>query len=97
MLLNREEVRKVALLARLELTDDEIDQQAVNLNGLLDKFEALQEIDVSDVEPTSHSIPMVNILRDDLLVQSLSRESTLANAPESRDGCFIVPRIVGDV
>lgn len=97
MALNREEVRKVALLARLELTDDEIDSQAVHLNDLLQRFETLQEIDVSGVEPTSHSMPMTNILRDDVLQESLTRESALANAPEARDGCFVVPRIVGDV
>ncbi len=97
MALNREDVKKVALLARLELTDAEIDQQAVHLNGLLQRFETLQEVDVTSVEPTSHSIPMINILRDDILKDSLARESALANAPESRDGCFVVPRIVGDV
>src|SRR5437764_1292048 len=59
MALTREDVRKVALLARLELTDEEIDAQARHLNGLLAQFEVLQHLDVTGVEPTSHSIPLV--------------------------------------
>ena len=94
MALSREEVRKVALLARLELTDAEIDDQAKHINDLLKTFEALQQVDVTGIEPTSHSIPVVNVLREDQVLPSLSREAVLANAPEARDGCFIVPQIV---
>lgn len=94
MALSRDEVHKVALLARLELTQDEIDSQARNFNGLLEQFEKLQSLDVSGVAPTSHSIPLVNVLREDAVRPSLSREEALANAPESRDGCIVVPRIV---
>jgi aspartyl-tRNA(Asn)/glutamyl-tRNA(Gln) amidotransferase subunit C len=94
MALSREEVRKVALLARLELTDAEIDQQAKNLNGLLQEFEVLQGLDVTGIEPTSHSIPVYNVFRADETRPSLPREAVLANAPEAREGCFVVPRIV---
>lgn len=94
MALSREEVRKVALLARLELSDNEIDQQARHLNDLLQQFEILQSLDVTGIEPTSHSIPVVNVLRDDVARPSLTREEVLANAPEARDGCIVVPRIV---
>lgn len=96
MSLTREDVRKVALLSRLELTDEEIDAQTKPLNDLLKQFEALQALDVTGVEPTSHSIPVVNVFRADVERPSLSRESVLANAPEARDGCFVVPRIVQD-
>jgi aspartyl-tRNA(Asn)/glutamyl-tRNA(Gln) amidotransferase subunit C len=96
MALTREEVQKVALLARLELTEEEVDAQAVHINNLLQQFEKLQELDVSDVEPTAHVIPMSNVLREDAARPSLTREQTLANAPEARDGCFVVPRIVGE-
>ena len=96
MALSHEEVRKVALLARLELTDDEIESQAKHLNDLLGQFEKLQALDVTGIEPTSHSIPIVNVLREDVERPSLSRAEALANAPESRDGCFVVPRIVAD-
>jgi len=94
MALSREEVRKVALLARLELTDEEIDAQARHLNDLLRQFEVLQKLDVTGIEPTSHSFPVVNVLREDMTRPCLSRKEVLANAPEARDGCFVVPRIV---
>ena len=94
MALSRDEVRKVALLARLELTDDEIDEQAKHLNALLEQFEKLQELDVTGIEPTSHSMPVVNVFREDVSRPCLSRQDVLANAPQQRDGCFVVPRIV---
>jgi len=96
MALSQDEVRKVAALARLELTDDEIESQAKHLNEMLGQFEKLQALDVTGIEPTSHSIPIVNVLREDVERPSLSRAETLANAPEARDGCFVVPRIVAD-
>ncbi len=96
MSLTREDVRKVALLSRLDLSDDEIDAQTKPLNDLLQQFELLQALDVTGIEPTSHSIPVVNVFREDVELPSLSREAVLANAPESRDGCFVVPRIVAD-
>ncbi len=94
MALSREEVQKVALLARLELTQEELDAQAQHINTLLQYVEVLQTLDVTGVPPTSHVLPMVNVLREDIMRPSLSREEVLANAPESREGCFVVPRIV---
>jgi aspartyl-tRNA(Asn)/glutamyl-tRNA(Gln) amidotransferase subunit C len=87
-------VRKVALLARLELTDTELEEQAVHFNALLAQFEKLQSLDLEGIEPTSHTFALTNVLRDDIVVPSLTREQTLANAPEAREGCFVVPRIV---
>ncbi len=94
MALSIEDVRKVALLARLDLTADELARQTKHLNNLIAQFEALQSLDVEGIEPTSHSIPMFNVFREDFARPSLSRDETLANAPEARDGCFVVPRIV---
>jgi aspartyl-tRNA(Asn)/glutamyl-tRNA(Gln) amidotransferase subunit C len=94
MALTPEEVRKVALLARLELSEEEIETQAKHLNDLLQQFEALQALDVSGVEPTSHSIPIYNVFRADVVRPSLTREEVLANAPLARGGCFVVPRIM---
>ncbi len=94
MALTREDVRKVALLSRLELEDDELDRQTRHINDLITQFEALQQLDVNDIEPTSHSIPLSNVLREDAVRPSLLREDVLRNAPESRDGCFVVPRIL---
>ena len=94
MALSRDEIRKVALLARLELSDAELDEQAIHFNDLLKQFEILQSLDVRGIEPTSHSIPLVNVLREDVSRPSLAREQALANAPESRNGCIVVPRIL---
>lgn len=94
MALSKEDVRKVALLARLELDESEIEKQSGHLNNLLKQFEKLQELDVTGIEPTSHSMPVFNVFRDDLSKPSLAQNETLSNAPESRDGYFIVPRII---
>ena len=94
MELTADDVKKVALLSRLELTDDEIEAQRGHLNGLLAQFDKLQELDVTGLEPTSHPYPLTNVLRADVIMPSLSREQVLANAPEKRDGCFVVPRIM---
>lgn len=94
MALSQEEIRKVALLARLELTDAELERQAKHINDLIAYFEVLKGVDVTGVEPTSHSIPVYNVFREDTVTPSLSREEVLQNAPEARDGFFIVPRIV---
>ena len=96
MALSDEEVRKVALLARLELSKEEVTEQAKHLNNLLLQFEALQNLDVTGIDPTSHSHLVFNVMRDDIVRPSLSREEALANAPEQRDGCFVVPRIVSE-
>lgn len=95
MPLSLDDVRRVALLARLELSDEEIKEQAVHLNDLLRQFEALQALDVTGVEPTAYPMPTTNVLRDDVVRPSLSRAEVLTNAPEARDGCFVVPRILG--
>lgn len=94
MSLSPEEARKVALLARLELEDDEIARQTPHLNALLQQFEVLKRLNVEGVEPMSHAFPVSNVLREDVARPSLPREELLACAPEARDGFFIVPRIV---
>src|SRR5437016_1199738 len=73
MALTLDEVRKVALLSRLELDDDELERQTGRLNQLLDQFAKLQELDVTGVEPTSHSFPVFNVMRDDAARPSLPR------------------------
>lgn len=94
MPLTSDEVRKVALLARLELTDIEIESQSTALNNLLEHINVLQSADINLVSPTSHSVPVVNVLRMDSIISSLERSVALSNAPEARDGCFLVPRIM---
>ncbi len=64
------------------------------INALMAHFERLQALPLDGVEPTSHSIPVFNAFREDVVGETLRREDALANAPEARDGLFIVPRIV---
>ncbi len=92
--LSPEEVARVAFLARLELTSDETARLTTDLNGILAQFARLQELDTEGVPPTSHSLPLQNVLRDDVARPSLPREAATANAPEKRDGNFIVPQIM---
>jgi aspartyl-tRNA(Asn)/glutamyl-tRNA(Gln) amidotransferase subunit C len=94
MKLSKAEVEHVALLARLELTGEEKDRLTGHLNEIMVHFEKLQQLDTEDVEPTSHSIPVRNVFRDDVAGPSLPAETAVANAPESVDNYFIVPQVV---
>ena len=94
--LTLDEVSRVAFLARLELSGDEKTRLTTDLNGILAQFARLQELDTEGIPPTSHSLPLQNVLRDDEVRPSLPRESATANAPEKRDGNFIVPQIMED-
>ncbi len=92
--LTLDDVAKVADLARLELSDGERQSLTHQLNDILVQFARLQELDTTDVQPTAHSIPMTNVLREDTVRPSLPRDAATANAPERRDGNFIVPQVV---
>jgi len=95
MALNREQVEHVAKLARLSLTTEEAERLSVQLTQILDYVAKLQELDVSKVEPTTHSVEVASTpLRDDVPRESLPVDEALANAP-ARDGShFSVPRII---
>jgi aspartyl-tRNA(Asn)/glutamyl-tRNA(Gln) amidotransferase subunit C len=92
--LTKQEVAQIAFLARLELSDQEMESLGGHLNRLLENFELLSELDTENVEPTSHAIPVQNVFREDISRPSWPREQVLANAPEQVDGTFEVPRIV---
>ena len=94
--LTRADVAHVALLARLELTDDELDRFCVQLSVILDHAGALQNRDLSDVPPTSHALEMSNVFREDVVRPSIDRQEVLGVAPESENGRFKVPSILGD-
>ena len=87
MKLSREEVLHITLLARLGLSEAEVDQLSEQLSNILENFEVLRQVDTSDVPPTTQSIPLQNVVRDDTAAPCLSQEQTLANAPR-RDGNF---------
>jgi aspartyl-tRNA(Asn)/glutamyl-tRNA(Gln) amidotransferase subunit C len=98
MALTREEVGRVAVLARLALTHDETDRLTHHLNDLLGQFAHLQELDTRDVPPTSHAVPVQAALREDVARPSLPREAVLANGPQVDPdaGGFIVPQVIGE-
>lgn len=92
--LNLNQVRQVAALARLELSEGEQVRLTDQLNDILLQFSRLQELETAGVPPTSHSLSLKNVLRADRAVASLTREEATSNAQEKRDGNFIVPQIV---
>ncbi len=92
--LTLDEVARVAFLARLEISEDEKMRLTTDLNGILGQFARLQELDTQDVPPTSHSLPLQNVLREDTIRPSLPREQATVNATDKRDGNFIVPQIM---
>lgn len=94
MPLTPEEVDHVALLGRLELTEEERSLFTKQLSAILDYFQQLRELDTTGVPPTSHVIPMQNVLREDAPTASLPAEEALANAPQQQQECFLVPRII---
>jgi aspartyl-tRNA(Asn)/glutamyl-tRNA(Gln) amidotransferase subunit C len=88
------EVEQVARLARLELSPAEKERMRRELDGILSYIDKLRRLDTEGVEPTSHAIPMVNVMRDDEPRPSFPREDMLANAPDPSGELFRVPRII---
>lgn len=94
--ISRDDVAKLAKLARLALTDDELDAFAGQLDAILSYVSQIQAVDVSDVRPTGNPLKDVNVTRPDVVQFSLSQEQALAEAPASEDGRFAVPQILGE-
>jgi len=94
--ISREDIAHVAALARLQLTDDELDRFTVQLGAVLDHAADVAALDTDGVPPTAHPIPLVNVLRDDVAVPGLDHDEVLAQAPAVEDGRFRVPRILGE-
>ena len=88
------DIKYVAHLARIALTPGEEKKLAAQLGGILGYIEKLKELDVTNVEPTAHAVPMVNVKRADEIQPSLPHEDALRNAPRQSNGLFIVPKIV---
>jgi aspartyl-tRNA(Asn)/glutamyl-tRNA(Gln) amidotransferase subunit C len=89
------EVAKVARLARLALTEEELQRATVQLGDIVDHFADIDELDLDDVEPMTQPFPLTNVLRDDVVTPSLDPDEVLAAAPEVEDGRFKVPPIIG--
>jgi aspartyl-tRNA(Asn)/glutamyl-tRNA(Gln) amidotransferase subunit C len=92
--ITREEVRHVAHLARLDLSEAEEAVMTEQMNSLLQYMETLNTVDTSNVEPTTHAIQNRNVFRPDRVLGSLHREAALANAPEKDQTCFVVPKVI---
>jgi len=90
MKLSREEVLHIALLARLGLTEDEVDKFREQLSNILENFEILQQVDTSDIPPTSQSIDLQNVVKGDEVTDSLPQSEILANAPRKEGEFFRV-------
>jgi aspartyl-tRNA(Asn)/glutamyl-tRNA(Gln) amidotransferase subunit C len=89
--IDREQVLHVARLARLELSDEDVDRMASELGSILEAIERISELDLAGVEPTSHVVALENVLRPDDPRPSTERERVLALAPDPADGAFRVP------
>ena len=94
--ITRDEVVHVARLARLELADDEIDQFTQQLGAILEHAADVEALEVADVEPTSHPLSLSNVMRADLVSESLQRDEVMAVAPAVQDGQFRVPPVLGE-
>ncbi|MEA3077200.1 MAG: aspartyl-tRNA(Asn)/glutamyl-tRNA(Gln) amidotransferase subunit [Actinomycetota bacterium] len=94
--ITEDDVRHVATLARLDVTDEEVELFAGQLAAVLDHAQDVAALDTAGVPPTAHPLPLVNVLRDDVPGPSLDRDEVLAMAPEAEDGRFRVPRILGE-
>ena len=94
MMLTPEEVAKVAILARLRLSPDELQTFTGQLNSIVDFVAQLQEPDTTNVEPLAHGVEVRNVFRDDVIGPSLPREKALANAPKRNDEGFLVPAVL---
>ena len=90
-MIDREQVLHVAKLARLELSDEEVERMASELSGILEHVDRIAALDLDGVEPTSHVVRLENVLRADEPEPCLSRERALEQAPDPADGAFRVP------
>ena len=89
------DVAKVARLARLDVTPDELERMTAQLDGMLEHFADIDALDLAEVEPMTQPYPLVNVFRPDVVQSSLDRDEVLAAAPSAEDGRFRVPPIIG--
>jgi aspartyl-tRNA(Asn)/glutamyl-tRNA(Gln) amidotransferase subunit C len=94
--LRRDDVAKVAKLARLTLSEEELDQFTEQLGQVLEHAKDIAALDLKDVVATAHPFGLINVVREDVLRPSLDRDAVLAMAPDAEEGRFAVPRILGE-
>ncbi len=95
-MITREDVEHLARLARLQLGEDELERTREQLSGILNYIDKLNALDTASAEPTSHAVPLENVMREDVVELCFPREAMLANAPDPAGEFFRVPRILED-
>ena len=93
MSLSEHDVRHVAMLARLALTDSEVEAMRDDLNSILGHIDEIQHLDLEGVEPMAHAIAVTNVTREDVVVAPLSQDEAISNAPQAENGAFVIPAI----
>ena len=91
-IISDETIEYVGILAKLELSEEEKEQAKKDMANMLDYIDTLNELDTCGVEPMSHVFPVNNVFREDVVTNEDDREEILANAPEAKDGAFVVPK-----
>ena len=94
--IGRDDVARLADLARIQLTDEEIDRLPGEFDAIMDAVASVSEVATADVPATSHPIALTNVFREDVVTETLTQEQALAGAPEAEDGRFAVPQILGE-
>lgn len=91
------DVRDIAEYARIGLTDDEVTQMTIDLNGIIESLKPITEYDLDGIEPTFHPIgDLSNVMREDVVRPGFTQQQALENAPRQQDGCFLIPSILGE-
>ena len=96
MAVSRAEVEKVSLLARLRLSDEELDKMTAEMGQILEYIDLLGEVDTDQVDPMAHAVEVADVFRPDAAEPSLDRSAALAGAPDRDDECYRVPAVLGD-
>jgi len=94
MKLSHEQVRHIAWLARLGLSDEEVEKFSLQLSNILENFETLKQVDTTNVPPATHTIPLQNVFREDEVAASYPQADVLSNAPKQAENCFKVQAIL---
>ena len=94
--IGRDDVARLADLARIQLTEEEIARFAGEFDSIMDAVASVSEVASEDVPATSHPIAMTNVFREDVVTETLTQEQALAGAPDAQDGRFAVPQILGE-
>ncbi len=97
MSINRQDITRIALLARLDFDEHELEKLTEQLSQIVDYVHQLNELDTEGVQPMAHAIELANVFAEDIPQASLDREAALGNAPKRDEECYLVPAVLGEV